>query len=82
MDFLVPLRGGKLALLEVKWSKTPTPKLAEPLRRLLPDVPNDTLALVVHRGSRTLKDEPRSLGQGIQAWTVDRLAAELSRGNV
>jgi uncharacterized protein len=82
VDFLVPLRGGKLGLLEVKWSKTPAPKLAEPLRRLLPDVPNDTLALVVHRGSRTLKDEPRSLGQGIQAWTVDRLAAELSRGNV
>lgn len=78
VDFLLPLSKGRLGLLEVKWSKTPTPKLADPLRRLLPEVPMETLPLVIHRGSRTLRDEPRPLGDGIQAWTIDRLATELS----
>lgn len=82
VDFLLPLSKGRLGLLEVKWSKTPAPKLADPLRRLLPDVPMETLPLVIHRGSRTLRDEPRPLGDGIQAWTIDRLATELSARGV
>jgi len=80
VDFLVPLANARLALLEVKWTKTPTPKLAGALRALLPEVGERALGLVIHRASKTLSDQPKPLGDGILAWTLETLVHRLSAG--
>lgn len=82
VDFVVPLPRGRLGLFEVKWSKTPTPKHAAPLKSLLRSVSQPTLPLVIHRPSSTLSDDPKPLGDKIQAFTVDRFIGDLSGGTL
>ncbi len=60
-------RGGKLHLIEVKWSKTITPDLAAPLRRLASAVRKRQVeATLVHRASRTAMG-PTAVAPGVRA---------------
>ena len=63
----------------MKWSKTPAPKHAAPLKSLLAAVSQPTLPIVIHRASRTLDDDPKPLGGSVQAFTVDRFIHDLTQ---
>jgi uncharacterized protein len=80
VDLLVPLPRGRLGLFEVKWSKTPAPKHAAPLKSLLSAVSQPTLPIVIHRPGRTLNDDPKPLGGSVQAFTVDRFIRDFTQG--
>jgi hypothetical protein len=72
VDFLVPLSQGRLGLFEVKWSKTPLPKHAAPIKALLPAISQPAVSYVVHRPSRSEPDDPRPLGDGVLAISAER----------
>jgi uncharacterized protein len=77
VDFLVPVRGGELLLVEAKWSKTVSPSMAGPLTRLKQAIRRQsTRALVVHRRSA---GDPgvRVVVPGIRAVSVEELVAEI-----
>ncbi len=80
VDFVVPLGGAKLVLLEAKASSTVHPGMGEPLIRLATAVRRyDTRSFVVHRrrdgGARALALRP-----GVAALTVMGLPGLLQRG--
>lgn len=79
VDFVEPRPGGSLRLVEVKWTKTVTPSLAQPLRRLLSAIGDGrTEGVIVHRGSRTGPKNP-AVAPGVRALSVEQLLAGSDR---
>ncbi|MBK7975388.1 MAG: ATP-binding protein [Deltaproteobacteria bacterium] len=80
VDFLVPNRSGRLALIEAKGSRTPSPQMAEPLARLARAVKSyDTDRWVVYPGS----PDPTSgtvLSPGASALTLEAALGRLGLG--
>lgn len=73
VDFLVPLGGHRLALVEVKSSRTVTPAAAAPIARLAAAVRSRELRrLVVHRGGRAAPPSG-ALSEGVTAVPLDKL---------
>ncbi len=74
VDFLLDLGDRRLALIEAKATRTPTPHMAEPLSRLEKSIKNyEIRRFVVHRalpGRRSL----HTLSPGVKALSLDRLA--------
>lgn len=76
VDFLVPHRSGHLFLIESKASRTVTPAMAQPLRRLSAAIERyRTASFVVHRGT-AVGGVGRALVPGIAAVTLPELLAE------
>lgn len=74
VDFLLDLGDRRLSLIEVKATRSPAPRAAEPLLRLEKAIKNyDVRRFVVHRPS---PQRPRmsALSPGVKALAVDRLA--------
>jgi hypothetical protein len=77
VDFVVPRRGGELLLLEAKWSKTVSPDMARPLRRLLDAMRGRAArALVVHREPR-VPAGTRAVAPGITSASVAEAVQEV-----
>ena len=75
VDFVVPLRAMRLALIEAKASRTLQPSLARPLLRLAEAVKrHETRAFVVHRPGRSAP-ATSVLAEGVRAIPVTRLAS-------
>jgi predicted AAA+ superfamily ATPase len=76
IDFVQPLPGGRLRMLEVKWTKTVTPSLAAPLKRLMTGLRGrEVEAVVVHRAAKT--GPPSGLvAPGVRAMTVEQLLGD------
>ena len=72
VDFVEPRAGGRLRLIEAKWTKTVTPALAGPMMRLMEAIGERAEAVLVCRAS---KSGPRStiLSPGVQALSVEQL---------
>jgi uncharacterized protein len=76
IDFVQPLPGGRLRLLEVKWTKTVTPSLAAPLKRLMAGLGGrEVEAVVVHRAAKTGPPSDRVV-PGVRAVTVEQLLGD------
>ena len=74
VDFVVDVGGGRLALAEAKATRTPVPRMAEPLLRLGKAMPRrDVKRVVIHR-SATGDRSPSTLCPGVKAFPVDRLS--------
>ena len=72
VDFLVPLKAGEIALLEVKSTKTPLPAMANVLRKLERNIKSfECKRLVVHDGKPGLSTA--TLGPGTRAVTPGEL---------
>lgn len=77
VDFVVPLKSQRLALIEAKATRTPTPAMAQSLRRLTGAITgHPTTAMLVHDGN-----EPsmagRALAPGVSALALSELLAKL-----
>jgi hypothetical protein len=66
IDLVTVAAGGKLRLLEVKWSRTITPSMAAPLRRLGASITQRPFeSIFVHRGPASAPPrEPSRPGSG------------------
>jgi predicted AAA+ superfamily ATPase len=74
VDFLLDLSGRRLALIEVKATRTPVPRAADPLLRLATAIEDyDVRRFVVHRPSGGRRDSS-ALRQGVAAVPASRLA--------
>jgi predicted AAA+ superfamily ATPase len=74
VDFVIDLGGGRLAVAEAKATRTPLPRMAEPLLRLGRSVSGrDVRQFVIHRPSGGERSSP-ALCPGVKAVGVDRLA--------
>jgi predicted AAA+ superfamily ATPase len=74
VDFLIPTGGRNVMLVEAKASKTPTPSMAEPLRRLSRSFTSrqrKVRAVLVHQRARFASDT-HTLAPGVTALPVDR----------
>jgi predicted AAA+ superfamily ATPase len=77
VDFLAPAPGGKVRLLEVKWTKTVTPAMAVPLIRLSATMrPGRAEAFIVHRASAG--QGGRAVAPGVKLLSVEELLEEYS----
>ena len=75
VDFLVDLGDRRLALIEAKATRTPLPRLAEPIMRLEKAIKNyDVRRFLVHRPSRGQLDLS-TLRPGVKALSLDRVTA-------
>jgi predicted AAA+ superfamily ATPase len=77
VDFVVPLKSQRLALIEAKATRTPTPAMAQPLRRLAGAITtHPTTAVLVYDGN-----EPSTAGStlapGVSALTLSEMLAKL-----
>jgi uncharacterized protein len=77
VDFVVPLKSQRLALIEAKATRTPTPAMAQPLRRLAGAITaHPTTAVLVYDGN-----EPSTAGStlapGVSARTLREMLAKL-----
>jgi len=73
VDFVEPRPGGHLRLLEVKWTRTAIPRMAEPLVRLLAAIGDGkTEAALVHRRPQS-GSQSAVLCPGVQALAVEDL---------
>jgi hypothetical protein len=71
VDFLAPGRGGRLQLIEVKWSKTLRPDIARSLLRLAGAIRGKQVeAVLVHRAPRS-GPKLGVLAPGITALSVE-----------
>ena len=79
VDFVVPLKSQRLALVEAKATRTPTPAMAQPLRRLSSAITgHPTTAMLVHDGS----ERPvagGALAPHVAAVTLSGLLAKLGQ---
>jgi len=76
VDFVVPLGNDKLALIEAKASKSPTPAMAQSLQRLSASIDKyRTRALLVHTGTQDTH-AGHTLAKGVQAVTLYELLQE------
>jgi predicted AAA+ superfamily ATPase len=79
VDFVVPLGGARLALIEAKASRTVRPGDARPLERLTAAVSRyRTRGFVVHRAGKT-RPATSALSPGTRALTLADLLRELDR---
>lgn len=72
VDFVVPRRGGKWSLVEAKATATPTPRMAEPMRRLATawaarGAPHQTPDMTVVHWPRRGGEPSRALAPGVLA---------------
>ncbi len=78
VDFIVPRGTRRLALLEVKASRTPTPAMAQPIARLATSIKGyRTEQLVVHGGAET-SVAAGALSPGVSAVTLAELLKDFS----
>jgi uncharacterized protein len=79
VDFVVPLKSQRLALIEAKATRTPTPAMAQPLRRLSSAITgHPTTAMLVHDGSE--RPVPGgALAPHVAAVTLGGLLAKLGQ---
>jgi hypothetical protein len=76
VDFIVPHGAGRLLFIECKASRTVTPAMAQPLRRLSAAVERyRTAAFVVYTGS-VAGGAGRALAAGVSAVTLPELLEE------
>ena len=66
IDFIIPLPGRKLALVETKASRTAMPKMAQGIRRLLQNVSGPVSGHLIYQPAGG-DDEALSLGTGVTA---------------
>lgn len=79
VDFVQPGANGSVDLIEVKWTRTPTPQMARPMLALLPRLaPRKARGVLVHRGSPALPPDA-TLAPGVRAIAIDLLLAGASR---
>jgi predicted AAA+ superfamily ATPase len=79
VDFVVPMRSQRLALIEAKATRTPTPRMALPLRKLKDAVTqHPTTAWLVHDGTDQAV-EGGALAPGVSAITLNALLAKLDQ---
>jgi hypothetical protein len=75
VDFLAPGRGGRVRLIEVKWTKTISPALAAPLRKLIQAIKTRPVeAVIVHRSSRG-GEKLAAVAPGVKATSVEGFLA-------
>lgn len=82
VDFVVPVKNGRVALVEVKASKTVYPAAAKGMLSLAPAFREKPMAFVVHAGGGAIDSQP--LAPGVRAVNVGGLLAALttqSRGS-
>jgi uncharacterized protein len=78
VDFVVPRGAGKLALIEAKATKSPTPAMAQSLQRLAASVGNyKTQSLLVYSGTQ-VTDAGRALAKNVQALTLHGLLEDIA----
>jgi predicted AAA+ superfamily ATPase len=78
VDFLVPSAGGKLTLVEAKWTKTIQARDAVPLQRLLTAIERRPAeAVIVHRASRT-GETIHAVAPRVKGVTVEELLGSKS----
>lgn len=78
VDFVVPRGSRRIALVEVKASRTISPAMAQPVKRLMTDVKGyDVRATVVYAGTAGT-EAGRALSPGVSAMTLTELLAALS----
>jgi predicted AAA+ superfamily ATPase len=74
-DFLVPDKGS-LVLVEAKYTKTVTPDMAAPMRKLAAAIRGKKVrSVLVHRGS-DLGPVVRTLGRGVEALSVEEFLGD------
>jgi predicted AAA+ superfamily ATPase len=79
VDFVIPMRSRRLALIEAKATRTPTPAMAQPLRRLKDAITQyPTTAWLVHDGTDQAV-EGGVLAPGVSAVTLNALLAKLDQ---
>jgi predicted AAA+ superfamily ATPase len=72
VDFLAPSPGGRIQLIEAKWSKTITPDAAGPLRRLAGAMRGRRVgSLIVHRAAKSGQDL-ETVAPGVKALSVEQ----------
>jgi predicted AAA+ superfamily ATPase len=76
VDFLVPGKGGRLALLEAKASRTVTPRDGESMTRLARAIQRRTLSYVVHQPAKS-EQNLTVLRPGVKALSVPKLLEAL-----
>jgi len=77
VDFIVPRGDRRLALLEVKASKTVVPRMARPVERLASSIKRyETKSLLIHGGVKA-SAAGRALSPGVSALTLPELLEEL-----
>lgn len=81
VDFIVPAKGGSLALVEAKWTKTPTPSMASPLRSIEANSSKPVRSFVVHRPSPSLPSSV-ALGGGVRAVPVEEFLSWVAEGTL
>lgn len=78
VDFIVPRGPSRLALIEAKASRTPTPQMARPALRLAESIKGyKTRTVLVHDGANRT-DAGSALAPGASALSLPALLAELS----
>ena len=72
VDFLVPGRGGALGLVECKASRTVTPAMASPMRRLAEAMAGKTVSMTLVHGEPKQGTATRAVAPGVRAlpWRV------------
>jgi predicted AAA+ superfamily ATPase len=74
VDFLVPVAGGRVALIEAKASTTVRPEMADPMLRLAQAMRRiEVASYVVHRVPAGAQAGLTALRPGVQALTVDAI---------
>lgn len=77
VDFVVPLKSQRLALIEAKATRTPTPAMAQPLRRLAGTITgHPTTAVLVYDGNEP-STAGATLAPGVSALTLSEMLAKL-----
>lgn len=72
VDFLAPADEGRVELIEVKWTKTPVPQMAKPIKVLLEKLKGRGVGTVICRGA---DDRPAraTLAPGVKAVSVEAM---------
>ena len=74
VDFVAPVRGDRLVLIEAKATKTPMPQMGKPLQRLAAGIRRyETASYVVCR-AKTTPPGPKALSPGVRVAAVEGLA--------
>ncbi len=72
VDFLVRGPGGGTRLVEVKWTRTISPSMAQPMLKLRKAFGKRRVeSFIVHRAAKT-GPEMKTVAPGVEAWTVEK----------
>lgn len=77
VDFLVPGRGGAVTLVECKASRTVTPAMASPMRRLVEAMPGKTVSMVLVHQAPKDGVQTRAVAPGVRALPWQEFVAGL-----